>query len=101
MLALPVVRWILCQSRTPCQHFGSRRRTLFFHCCWWQSCNFHDHDLLSLVSFFRKLVFGSCDTDCYPSWSFGLNGIPWIVSAEIFPGALRNITGTYAALVQW
>ncbi|KAK5056758.1 hypothetical protein LTR84_012290 [Exophiala bonariae] len=34
-------------------------------------------------------------------WSFGLNGIPWIVSAEIFPGALRNITGTYAALVQW
>ncbi|EFQ25200.1 uncharacterized protein GLRG_00344 [Colletotrichum graminicola M1.001] len=35
------------------------------------------------------------------SWSFGLNGIPWIVSAEIFPGALRNFTGTYAALVVW
>ncbi|CCF43114.1 hypothetical protein CH063_12912 [Colletotrichum higginsianum] len=34
-------------------------------------------------------------------WSFGLNGIPWIVSAEIFPGALRNFTGTYAALVVW
>ncbi|KAL4899830.1 hypothetical protein BDW74DRAFT_188860, partial [Aspergillus multicolor] len=34
-------------------------------------------------------------------WSFGLNGIPWIVSAEIFPGALRNLTGTWAALVQW
>ncbi|KAH8835985.1 general substrate transporter [Flagelloscypha sp. PMI_526] len=34
-------------------------------------------------------------------WSFGLNGIPWIVSAEIFPGALRNLTGTFAALVQW
>lgn len=34
-------------------------------------------------------------------WSFGLNGIPWIVSAEIFPGALRNITGTFAALCQW
>lgn len=34
-------------------------------------------------------------------WSFGLNGIPWIVSAEIFPGALRNFSGTYAALVQW
>ncbi|KAF4121909.1 Sugar (and other) transporter [Geosmithia morbida] len=34
-------------------------------------------------------------------WSFGLNGIPWIVSAEIFPGALRNLTGTYAAMVQW
>ncbi|KAF7551128.1 hypothetical protein G7Z17_g5243 [Cylindrodendrum hubeiense] len=34
-------------------------------------------------------------------WSFGLNGIPWIVSAEIFPGALRTLTGTYAAMVQW
>ncbi|OAQ64703.1 MFS quinate transporter QutD [Pochonia chlamydosporia 170] len=34
-------------------------------------------------------------------WSFGLNGIPWIVSAEIFPGALRNLTGTWAALIQW
>lgn len=35
------------------------------------------------------------------SWSFGLNGIPWVVSAEIFPGALRNLTGTWAALCQW
>ncbi|TEA17311.1 Quinate permease [Colletotrichum sidae] len=34
-------------------------------------------------------------------WSFGLNGIPWIVSAEIFPGALRNLTGTFAAFTQW
>lgn len=34
-------------------------------------------------------------------WSFGLNGIPWIVSAETFPGALRNFSGTWAALVQW
>ncbi|KAF4967456.1 hypothetical protein FSARC_4979 [Fusarium sarcochroum] len=34
-------------------------------------------------------------------WSFGLNGIPWIVSAEIFPGALRNLTGTWAACIQW
>ncbi|KAL6231248.1 hypothetical protein BDW75DRAFT_248048 [Aspergillus navahoensis] len=34
-------------------------------------------------------------------WSFGLNGIPWFVSAEIFPGARRNRTGTWAALVQW
>ncbi|KKY23020.1 putative quinate permease [Phaeomoniella chlamydospora] len=34
-------------------------------------------------------------------WSFGLNGVPWIVSAEIFPGALRNLTGTFAAMVQW
>lgn len=35
------------------------------------------------------------------SWSFGLNGVPWIVSAEIFPGALRVFSGTWAALVQW
>ncbi|KAL6832224.1 general substrate transporter [Trichoderma camerunense] len=34
-------------------------------------------------------------------WSFGLNGIPWIVAAEIFPGALRNFSGTWAALCQW
>ncbi|ATY61706.1 MFS quinate transporter [Cordyceps militaris] len=34
-------------------------------------------------------------------WSFGLNGIPWIVSAEIFPGSVRNFTGTFAALIQW
>ncbi|GAM39512.1 hexose transport-related protein [Talaromyces pinophilus] len=34
-------------------------------------------------------------------WSFGLNGVPWILSAEIFPGALRNLSGTWAALVQW
>ena len=38
---------------------------------------------------------------CDNSWSFGLNGIPWIVSAEIFPGALRNFSGTFAALCQW
>ena len=37
----------------------------------------------------------------FTSWSFGLNGIPWIVSAEIFPGALRNFSGTFAALCQW
>ncbi|KAL7952957.1 general substrate transporter [Trichoderma compactum] len=34
-------------------------------------------------------------------WSFGLNGIPWIVASEIFPGALRNFSGTWAALCQW
>jgi hypothetical protein len=34
-------------------------------------------------------------------WSFGLNGVPWIISGEIFPGALRNLSGTWAALVQW
>ena len=35
------------------------------------------------------------------SWSFGLNGVPWIITAEMFPGALRNFAGTFAALVQW
>ncbi|KAL2202219.1 general substrate transporter [Sarocladium strictum] len=34
-------------------------------------------------------------------WSFGLNGVPWILAAELFGGALRNFSGTYAALVQW
>ncbi|KAF4994854.1 hypothetical protein F66182_16425, partial [Fusarium sp. NRRL 66182] len=34
-------------------------------------------------------------------WSFGLNGVPWIISGEIFPGALRNLSGTWTALVQW
>ncbi|KFZ09198.1 hypothetical protein V501_05689 [Pseudogymnoascus sp. VKM F-4519 (FW-2642)] len=35
------------------------------------------------------------------SKSFGLNGIPWIVSAEFFPSALRNLSETWTALVQW
>lgn len=34
-------------------------------------------------------------------WSFGLNVVPWIVSADIFPGALRNFSGTWADFVQW
>jgi hypothetical protein len=37
----------------------------------------------------------------FRSWSFGLNGVPWILAAELFGGALRNFSGTYAALVQW
>jgi hypothetical protein len=44
---------------------------------------------------------GTVITNCRGSWSFGLNGIPWIVSAEIFPGAIRNFSGTFTALVQW
>ncbi|KAI4726155.1 MFS quinate transporter QutD [Aureobasidium sp. EXF-10728] len=34
-------------------------------------------------------------------WSFGLNGIPWIVSAEIFPGSLRVLTGTSFGYGTW
>jgi hypothetical protein len=52
--------------------------------------------LLNALALFRLL------TGTYLfSWSFGLNGIPWIVAAEIFPGALRNFSGTWAALCQW
>lgn len=64
-------------------------------------CNGDDHDILCLVSFFSFLLSCSNSRVFTLSWSFGLNGIPWIVSAEIFPGALRNLTGTFAALVQW
>jgi hypothetical protein len=35
------------------------------------------------------------------SWSFGGNGLPWIVSSEIFPGRVRSITGAFAAASQW
>ncbi|KAB2108734.1 putative quinate permease [Alternaria gaisen] len=34
-------------------------------------------------------------------WSFGGNGLPWIVAAEIFPARLRPITGAFAASLQW
>jgi len=34
-------------------------------------------------------------------WAFGGNGLPWIVSAEIFPLRLRSLTGAYASMCQW
>ncbi|KAH7075300.1 putative hexose transport-related protein [Paraphoma chrysanthemicola] len=34
-------------------------------------------------------------------WSFGGNGLPWIVASEIFPARLRPITGAFAASLQW
>jgi hypothetical protein len=34
-------------------------------------------------------------------WSFGGNGLPWIVSSEIFPSRVRSLTGAYGAMVQW
>ncbi|KAL1408787.1 hypothetical protein Q8F55_005600 [Vanrija albida] len=34
-------------------------------------------------------------------WSFGGNGLPWIVSSEIFPIRLRSLTGSFAAMCQW
>ncbi|KAL1610319.1 hypothetical protein SLS60_001985 [Paraconiothyrium brasiliense] len=40
------------------------------------------------------MVFGA-------AWSAGANGIPWIVSAEIFPSSLRSISGPFAAMSVW
>lgn len=34
-------------------------------------------------------------------WSFGGNGLPWIVSSEIFQISLRSLTGAFAACCQW
>lgn len=40
------------------------------------------------------MIFGA-------TWSFGANGLPWIISAEIFPGSLRSISGPWAAMSVW
>ena len=40
------------------------------------------------------MVFGA-------AWSFGANGLPWIISAEIFPGSLRSISGPFAGMSVW
>lgn len=40
------------------------------------------------------MIFGAC-------WSFGANGLPWIISAEIFPSSLRSISGPWAAASVW
>jgi sugar porter (SP) family MFS transporter len=40
------------------------------------------------------MVFGA-------AWSFGANGLPWIISAEIFPGSLRSISGPWAGMSVW
>ncbi|OCF31600.1 quinate permease [Kwoniella heveanensis BCC8398] len=34
-------------------------------------------------------------------WSFGGNGLPWVVSAEIFPVRLRSLAGAWAGCGQW
>jgi len=34
-------------------------------------------------------------------WSFGANGLPWIISSEIFPTSLRSISGPFAAMSVW
>ncbi|OAG08073.1 MFS quinate transporter-like protein QutD [Paraphaeosphaeria sporulosa] len=40
------------------------------------------------------MIFGA-------AWSFGANGLPWIISAEIFPSSLRSISGPFAAMSVW
>lgn len=40
------------------------------------------------------MVFGA-------AWSFGANGLPWIISAEIFPSSLRSISGPWAGMSVW
>ncbi|KAL1850459.1 hypothetical protein VTK73DRAFT_9675 [Phialemonium thermophilum] len=35
------------------------------------------------------------------TWSFGANGLPWIISAEIFPSSLRSISGPFAGMSVW
>jgi sugar porter (SP) family MFS transporter len=40
------------------------------------------------------MIFGA-------AWSFGANGLPWIISAEIFPAGLRSISGPWAGMSVW
>lgn len=40
------------------------------------------------------MIFGA-------AWSFGANGLPWIISAEIFPASLRSISGPWAGMSVW
>ncbi|KAF2212119.1 hypothetical protein CERZMDRAFT_121371 [Cercospora zeae-maydis SCOH1-5] len=40
------------------------------------------------------MIFGA-------TWSFGANGLPWIISAEIFPASLRSISGPWAGMSVW
>ncbi|KXT16686.1 hypothetical protein AC579_5259 [Pseudocercospora musae] len=40
------------------------------------------------------MIFGA-------TWSFGANGLPWIISSEIFPSSLRSISGPFAGMSVW
>ncbi|KAI4708769.1 hypothetical protein J4E89_006828 [Alternaria sp. Ai002NY15] len=40
------------------------------------------------------MIFGA-------AWSFGANGLPWIISSEIFPASMRSISGPWAAASVW
>lgn len=103
VLCLPLDCRNLRQDWAPCRYHCRWEGSICFDSCRRQGCDSHDHDLLRLVSHLPSINSSSkiAANKRLFSWSFGLNGIPWIVSAEIFPGALRNLTGTWAALVQW
>ncbi|KAK9895425.1 general substrate transporter [Cystobasidium minutum MCA 4210] len=34
-------------------------------------------------------------------WSFGANGLPWLIGSEIFPTSVRAIAGPWAAMSVW
>jgi hypothetical protein len=40
------------------------------------------------------MIFGA-------AWSFGANGLPWIISSEIFPASMRSTSGPFAAASVW
>lgn len=40
------------------------------------------------------MIFGA-------TWSFGANGLPWIISAEIFPSSMRSVSGPFAGMSVW
>ncbi|KAI1547880.1 hypothetical protein PtrCC142_002428 [Pyrenophora tritici-repentis] len=40
------------------------------------------------------MIFGA-------AWSFGANGLPWIISSEVFPASMRSISGPWAAASVW
>lgn len=51
-----------------------------------------------------SLLYVDCITrgqSLISSWSFGGNGLPWIVSSEMFPIRVRSLTGAYGACIQW
>lgn len=46
------------------------------------------------AAIFIIMLFSMC-------WGFGGNGLPWIVTSEMFPISLRSITGAYASFHHW
>lgn len=49
LLTLSVDHWCICQNWASSRHHQSRTAAFAIHSSWWQSCNWHDHDILCLV----------------------------------------------------